>query len=112
MSEAGNSFCFPLMERRLLRTGAGHALRCIEDLALKSYVASRCACRKMAIEHGEASRMAGMEQKIARLEREKTALEASLTSSHAKAEAALEQLKTARQEADTAKAEAVEAPVC
>jgi hypothetical protein len=50
----------------------------------------------MAIEHGEASHMAGMEQKIARLEREKTALEASLTSSSAKAEAALEQLKTAR----------------
>lgn len=26
LCEAGDSFCFPLMERRLMRTGAGHAL--------------------------------------------------------------------------------------
>ena len=38
LSEAGNSFCFPLMERRLMVTGAGHELCCAEDLALKSYV--------------------------------------------------------------------------
>jgi hypothetical protein len=62
------------MERRLMRTGAGHALCCAEDLALKSYVAARCAHHQMAIERGEASRVVGMEERIAQLEREKTAL--------------------------------------
>ena len=68
LSEAGDSFCFPLMERRLMRTGAGHALRCVEDLALKSYVAARCARRQLAAERGEPLRMAGLEQRIAQLE--------------------------------------------
>jgi len=45
LAEAGDSFCFPLMERRLMMTGSGHALRCDEDLALKAYVAARCASR-------------------------------------------------------------------
>ena len=38
LSEACDSFCFPMMERRLMVTGAGHELCCAEDLALKSYV--------------------------------------------------------------------------
>ena len=39
LAEAGGSFCFPLMERRLILTGARNTLQSIEDLALKSYVA-------------------------------------------------------------------------
>ena len=43
LSEAGGSFCFLLMERKLVLTGARNAFQCAEDLALKSYVAARCA---------------------------------------------------------------------
>ena len=42
LSEAGDSFRFPLMERRLMMTGPSHVLCCTEDLAMKSYVAARC----------------------------------------------------------------------
>ena len=38
LSEAGDSFCFPLMEQRLMMTRPSHVLRCTEDLALKLYV--------------------------------------------------------------------------
>ena len=55
LSEAGDSFCFPLMERRLMRAGAGHALRCAEDLVLKSYVVARCARQQLGVESGEPS---------------------------------------------------------
>jgi hypothetical protein len=55
LSEAGDSFCFPLMEQRLMRAWAGHALRCEEDLTLKSYVAARCARRQLGVKRGEPS---------------------------------------------------------
>jgi hypothetical protein len=42
LAEVGGSFCFPLMEQRLMLTGARNALQCAEDLALKSYVMARC----------------------------------------------------------------------
>ena len=51
-----------------MRTAAGHALHCAEDLALKSFVGARFARQQMAIERAESSWMAGTEQKIAQLE--------------------------------------------
>jgi hypothetical protein len=40
LSQAGASFCFPLMEKELMKTGAPHMLQCAQDLALKSFVAT------------------------------------------------------------------------
>ena len=36
LADVGGSFCFPLMERRLILTGAKNMLHCAEDIALKS----------------------------------------------------------------------------
>ena len=71
LATAGDAFCFPLMERRLMRTGANNALQCTEDLDLKSFVAARCARRQLEVEREEASRSAEMEERIAQLKREK-----------------------------------------
>ena len=38
----GGPSASPLMEKRLMDTGAANALQCAEDLALKSFVAARC----------------------------------------------------------------------
>ena len=86
-------------------TGAKNALQCAEDLALKSYVAARCACRLLDAEHDQPLRIASLEQKARSLEEEKTSLEAELTFARARAET---ELRAARLEAETAKAEAVE----
>jgi hypothetical protein len=43
--ETGASFCFPLMEKRLMNTEATNGLQCMEDLALMSFVATHCARR-------------------------------------------------------------------
>ena len=40
-SEAGDAFCFSLIERRLMRLGTDHALWCTENLSLRSVV-PRC----------------------------------------------------------------------
>ena len=45
LMEARASFYFPLMEKRLMNTGASNALQCVEDLGLKYFVAARCARR-------------------------------------------------------------------
>ena len=55
LAEAGDSFCFLLMERRLMLTGAANALQWAEDLARKSYVAARCASRLLRAESGAES---------------------------------------------------------
>ena len=43
LAEAGSSFGFPLMEKRLMSTGVSQILQDVEDLSLKAFVASRCA---------------------------------------------------------------------
>ena len=45
LAEARGTFYFPLMEQRLMTTGAENMLQCAEDLALKSFVAACCARR-------------------------------------------------------------------
>ena len=103
LAEASGSFCFPLMERRLMLTGARNALQCAEDLALKSFVAARCASRLLDAERDQPLRIASLEQKARGLEEEKTSLEAELATAGAEME-----LQAACLEVETAKAEAAE----
>ena len=63
-----------------MNRSAANALLCAEDLALKSFVAARCARRQMEVEVGASSRIAELEERVAALQREKTELEASLAS--------------------------------
>jgi len=102
LAEAGGSFCFPLMERRLMLAGAKNTLQCAEDLALKSYVAARCASRLLDAERDQPLRIASPEQKAHGLEEEKALLEAELATAHTNAEA---ELQAARLEVKNAKAE-------
>ena len=83
LTEAGGLFWFPLMERRLMLTGARNALQCAEDLALKSYVAARCASRVLDAEHDQPLCIASLEQKTRGLEEEKALLEAKLATARA-----------------------------
>ena len=84
-------------------TRAENALQCAEDLALKSYVAARCASRLLNVERDQPLRIASLEQKVRSLEEEKTSLEAKLASARSSAET---ELQAARLEVETAKAEA------
>ena len=86
-------------------TGARNALQCAEDLALKSFVAARCASRVLDAERDQPLRIASLEQKARGLEEEKASLEAELTAARASAET---ELQAARLEAEKAKAEAAE----
>ena len=67
LADAGASFCFPLMEKRLMNTGATNSLQCMEDLVLKSFVAARCARRQLEVEAGASSRIAELEERVSAL---------------------------------------------
>ena len=86
-------------------TGARNALQCAEDLALKSFVAARCASRVLDVELDQPLRIASLEQKARGLEEEKASPEAELATAHSDAEA---ELQVARLEVENAKAEAAE----
>ena len=45
LSEAGGSFCFPLMEKDLMASGLTNMLESAQDLSLKAFMAARCAAR-------------------------------------------------------------------
>jgi len=57
------------MEKRLMNTGAANALQCAEDLALKSFVAARCARRQLEVEAGASTRVAELEEMVAVLQK-------------------------------------------
>ena len=99
LAEAGESFCFPLMEQMLMSTGAANALLCAEELALKSFVATRYARRWMEVEVGSSSRIAELEERVSALQKEKNDLEASLASVGIRAEISIKQLEEARDRA-------------
>ena len=67
LAEVGGSFCFPLMEKRLMNTGAANALQCTEDLALKSFVAARCSRKLLEAEAEASSRVAELEKMVSAL---------------------------------------------
>ena len=62
-------------------TGARNAVHCAEDLALKSYVAARCAGHLLDAERDQPLRIASLEQKAL--------LEAKLATARSDAEAEL-----------------------
>jgi hypothetical protein len=47
LHEAGGSFCFPLMEKELVKTGMANMHCYDEDLSLKAYVANCCASHQL-----------------------------------------------------------------
>jgi hypothetical protein len=59
------------MERELMKTDVPNMLQCVEDLALKSFLATRCAAHQLKAEASSSSRVTELEEKIAALEREK-----------------------------------------
>jgi hypothetical protein len=58
LAEAGSSFGFPFMEKRLMAS-----------------VASRCASRQLKIDNERTSQLARLEERVANLEKEKASLE-------------------------------------
>ena len=102
LAEAGGSFCFPQMEKRLMNTGAANALLCAEDLALKSFVAARCARRQLEVDVGASSRVAELEEMVSALQKEKKDVEVSLASVRIRAEISMKQLDEAHDRAKAA----------
>ena len=45
LAAAGDSFCFPLMEKDLMGSGLSNILESTQDLLLKAFVPARCAAR-------------------------------------------------------------------
>ena len=74
LAEAGSSFGFSLMQKRLMSTGVSQILQDVEDLSLKAFVASRCASRQLRIENERTSQLARMEERVVALEKEKKLL--------------------------------------
>ena len=87
--------------KRLMNSGAANALQCAEDLALKSFVAVRCARRQLEVEVGASSWVAELEEMVSVLQKEKKDLEESLASVRISAETSIKQLDEAH---DLAKA--------
>jgi len=99
LTEAGSSFGFPLMERRLMATGASQILQDVEHLSLKAFIASRCASRQLKIDHERASQFAGMEEHVASVEKEKAALEEALVAARSEAKSNAEAAEAACRDA-------------
>jgi hypothetical protein len=68
LSEAKASFCFQLMEKKLMKTGVSNVLQCAQDLALKSFVATRYPARLLETEAPASSCVSELEERIAALE--------------------------------------------
>ena len=75
LSEAGGSFCFPLMEKDLMASGLTNMLESAQDLSLKAFVPARRAARQLATEESSKAVVADLEAKVATLEKEKEALQ-------------------------------------
>ena len=70
-------------------------MQCAEDLALKSFVAARCAQRQLEVEVGASSRVAEFEEMVSVLQKEKKDLEESLASVRIRAGTSIKQLDEA-----------------
>lgn len=75
LSKASVSFCVPLMEKELMEAGVPRVLQSAQDLALKSFIASRCTAQQIEAEASSSSRVLKLEAKIAMLEMEKSELQ-------------------------------------
>jgi hypothetical protein len=81
LAEAGESFCFPLMEKDLMDTGLKNILENAQDLSLKAFVAARWAARQLEAKSSSKSTVADLEAKVAVLEQEEAALHQRLEKS-------------------------------
>lgn len=100
LKEAGQSFCIPLMEERLCEEGSQRILENAQDLALKAFLAIRCASRALEKE-GEASSSRDL---ISQIEKDKESLEVQLASEKEKTNSLAkekEDVETARGKAET-----------
>ena len=71
LTEAGSSFSFPLMEKRLMASGVSQMLQDVKYLSLKAFVSSSCASRQLRIDNERTSQLARMEECEVVLEKEK-----------------------------------------
>ena len=55
LAEAGSSFGFPHMEKRLMASGVSQMLQDVEYLSLKAFVSSCCASRQLRIDNKRTS---------------------------------------------------------
>ena len=78
LAAAGDSFCFPLMEKDFMGSGLNNILESAQDLSLKAFVAARCAARQLAAEDSSKAVVADLEAKVASLEKEKAELQKHL----------------------------------
>ena len=85
-----------------MNTGAANSLQCAEDLALKSFVAARCARRQLEVEVGASSWVAELKEMVSVLQKEKKDLKASLASVRIRAEISMKQLDEAHDRAKAA----------
>jgi len=83
LAAAGESFCFPLMERDLMDTRLKNMLENAQDLSLKAFMDARCAARQLKDESSSKSAAADLEVKVAALEQEKATLQQCLEKSTA-----------------------------
>jgi len=81
LAAAGESFCFPLMERDLMDTRLKNMLENAQDLSLMAFMDARCAARQLKDESSSKSAVADLEVKVATLEQEKDALQQCLEKS-------------------------------
>ena len=62
------------MEKELTKIGPPNMLRCVQDLALKSFAALRCAACKLYLEGPSCTHLTKLEEKIVELENERSEL--------------------------------------
>ena len=79
LSEAGGSFCFPLMEKDLMASGLTNMLESAQDLSLKAFVVARCPAQQLATEESSKAVVADLEAKVAALEKKRRPCNDALT---------------------------------
>jgi hypothetical protein len=67
LAEAGESFCFLLMEKELMEIGLKNMLEDAQDLSLKAFVPARCVARQLVAESNSRSAILDLEVKVAAL---------------------------------------------
>ena len=106
LAAAGESFCFPLMEKDLMDTGLKNILESAQDLSLKAFLAAQCVSRQLATESSSKSAMEDLEAKVAVLEQEKTTLQQRLAKSAAERDTLASELLASAEQAVKAEDEA------
>ncbi|RLN03775.1 hypothetical protein C2845_PM13G10910 [Panicum miliaceum] len=91
------------------RAGPANVLRCAEDLAKKTLIATRCASRQLESQTSVLAEVASLKRKMAKLEEEKTALEGELNHEKTQLASAAEKSKGLEDQLVKSRAEASDA---